>query len=103
MKEVLLADFYFFDHLRSGQVVTSCEDYVVVYARNPYGTHNLMVCEKEYVGYNHVEHRPITVWDAQYWGDSTVLKGLKKNPKRYRRALRFLVTRGKNPFEPRRV
>lgn len=98
MKQVLVTDFYFFDHMRSGQIVTSCKDYVVVYARNPYGSHNLMVCVKEEIGYNYVEHRPITVWDAQYWGDKTVLEGLRnEHPKRYRRALRFLLNKGKNP------
>lgn len=94
-----VADFYVFGQRESGQVVTHQGDNIVVYARNPYGSHNLIICQKS--GWHVVGdygHR-VDDYDAFRLGDAAVFDYVNCwfPMKKVKRVLNFLIKRGKNP------
>ena len=58
-------DFDSFGNWNHGRIITSYDNrYMVIQARNPYGTHNLVLCELDADGYaSAIRHGNLSVFD----------------------------------------
>lgn len=95
MKEKTVLKFSVFGQWTSGQVITNQGDKVVVYARNPYGSHNLILCEKtaSYI----VNGQPVDEYESFRLGDAVVFDYVNCwfTMKRVKKVLNFLIKKGK--------
>ena len=86
--------FESFETCCSGRLISEIGEYALVYSRNPYGTHNLILCHAEYTCENRKYARKY--YAAIRHGNLPSLACAGVPAELVKRGARFLVKRGLN-------
>lgn len=89
-KDVSIAEFENFGNLVTGRIITHEGDVMVVYSRNPYGSHNLVLVKEDQESNNNWENLSFRHGNAQ----CLEFIGIWMSERVWRKTVKFLAGRG---------